>query len=398
MSTVDVRTPEGATAGTAELPDALFDVSANVPLIHQVVVAQLAAARQGTHSTKTRGEVRGGGKKPYRQKGTGRARQGSTRSPQFAGGGVAHGPQPHGYAQRTPKKMIAAALRGALSDRARDGRVFVLSELVSGEVPSTKTALQALATVASTDKVLVVLHRDDDLAWLSLRNVAHVHALAVDQLNAYDVLVNDEVVFTTAALDTYVAGPKSGRSVKAVASSSEAQAPAAEAPAAEAPVAEAGLGGAGGRFGGGIGRADRRRVGRGGQQRGRGRGTEPGRGCGRAGSCRRTIRVAGGEPMSSVKIRDHRDILLAPVVSEKSYELLDENKYTFLVRPDANKTEIKIAVETVFKVHVTGVNTLNRPGKKRRTRTGTGKRPDTKRAIVTVADGQRIDIFSAPAS
>ena len=186
MSTVDVHTPDGATSGTTELPAELFDVTANIPLIHQVVVAQLAAARQGTHATKTRGDVRGGGKKPYRQKGTGRARQGSTRSPQFAGGGVAHGPQPHGYAQRTPKKMIAAALRGA------------------GE---------------------------DDL-----------------------------------------------------------------------------------------------------------------------------------------------------------------------VAPDANKTEIKIAVESVFDVKVTGVNTLNRQGKKRRTRSGTGKRSDTKRAIVSVADGQRIDIFSAPAS
>ena len=227
MTTIDIRTPEGATAGTTELPETLFDVAANVPLIHQVVVAQLAAARQGTHSTKTRGEVRGGGKKPYRQKGTGRARQGSTRSPQFAGGGVAHGPQPHGYAQRTPKKMIAAALRGALSDRARDGRVLVLSELVTGEAPSTKAALKALASVTTTDKVLVVLHRDDDLGWLSLRNVAHVHALAVDQLNAYDVLVNDEVVFTAAALSAYVAGPASGRSVKAVATSTEA---AADAP------------------------------------------------------------------------------------------------------------------------------------------------------------------------
>ena len=222
MTTIDIRTPEGTTAGTTELPETLFDVAANVPLIHQVVVAQLAAARQGTHSTKTRGEVRGGGKKPYRQKGTGRARQGSTRSPQFAGGGVAHGPQPHGYAQRTPKKMIAAALRGALSDRARDGRVLVLSELVTGEAPSTKAALQALASVTTTDKVLVVLQRDDDLGWLSLRNVAHVHALAVDQLNAYDVLVNDEVVFTTAALAAYVAGPASGRSAKAVATSAEA--------------------------------------------------------------------------------------------------------------------------------------------------------------------------------
>ena len=222
MSTIDVRTPEGSTSGTVELPSELFDVTANIPLIHQVVVAQLAAARQGTHSTKTRGEVRGGGKKPYRQKGTGRARQGSTRSPQWAGGGISHGPTPHGYAQRTPKKMIAAAIRGALSDRARDGRVHVVSDLVTGDVPSTKKALAALAAVTTTDKVLVVLRRDDELSWVSLRNAVTVHVIAVDQLNAYDILVADEVVFTQSSLDTFVAGPVSGRSVKASARSSEA--------------------------------------------------------------------------------------------------------------------------------------------------------------------------------
>ena len=213
--TVDVLDATGSKTGSAELPGHLFDVSANVPLIHQVVVAQLAAARQGTHATKTRAEVRGGGRKPYRQKGTGRARQGSIRAPQYAGGGIAHGPQPHGYAQRTPKKMIAAALRGALSDRARDGLVFVVSDLVTGDVPSTKQALAGLAKVTGADKldrkILVVLHRDEDLAWLSLRNSAAVHAIAVGQLNAYDVLVNDAVVFTDAALQAYVAGPTKGR-------------------------------------------------------------------------------------------------------------------------------------------------------------------------------------------
>jgi large subunit ribosomal protein L4 len=221
--TVDVVDATGAKTGSAELPAELFDVTANIPLIHQVVVAQLAAARQGTHSTKTRGEVRGGGRKPYRQKGTGRARQGSTRSPQWAGGGIAHGPQPHGYAQRTPKKMIAAALRGALSDRARDNRVYVVSDLVGGDVPSTKTALAALAGVTTTEKVLVVIHRDEDIAWLSLRNVPSVHAIAVDQLNAYDVLVNDEVVFTSTAFDAYVSGPSAGKSAKAVARSAEVE-------------------------------------------------------------------------------------------------------------------------------------------------------------------------------
>ena len=202
--TVDVLDVKGAKAGTAELPADLFDVPTNIPLIHQVVTAQLAANRQGTHATKTRGEVRGGGRKPYRQKGTGRARQGSRRAPQFVGGGIVHGPQPRNYAQRTPKKMITAALRGALSDRARDGRVHVVAELVSGHTPSTKSALAALAPVASSDKVLVVIHRDEDLAWLSLRNVMTVHAIAVDQLNAYDVLLSDEVVFTSAALQAYV--------------------------------------------------------------------------------------------------------------------------------------------------------------------------------------------------
>jgi large subunit ribosomal protein L4 len=222
VSTIDVRTPEGTTSGAVELPADLFDVTTNIPLIHQVVVAQLAAARQGTHSTKTRGEVRGGGKKPYRQKGTGRARQGSTRSPQWAGGGISHGPTPHGYAQRTPKKMIAAAIRGALSDRARDGRVHVVSELVAGDVPSTKKALAALAAVSTTDKVLVVLRRDDEISWVSLRNAVTVHVIAVDQLNAYDILVADEVVFTQSSLDTFVAGPVSGRSAKATARASEA--------------------------------------------------------------------------------------------------------------------------------------------------------------------------------
>ncbi len=220
--TVDIVDAQGTKTGSTELPAALFDVTANIPLIHQVVVAQLAAARQGTASTKTRAEVRGGGRKPHRQKGTGRARQGSTRSPQFAGGGVAHGPQPRKYAQRTPKKMIAAALRGALSDRARDGRVHVISDLVTGDNPSTRTALAALKAVSTSDKVLVVIHRDEDLAWLSLRNAVAVHAIAVDQLNAYDVLVNDEVVFTQVALNAYVAGPVSGKSVKAVATESEA--------------------------------------------------------------------------------------------------------------------------------------------------------------------------------
>jgi len=205
MSTVDVRAVGGeGTVGTVELPDEIFDAPANIPLMHQVVVAQLAAARQGTHKTKTRGEVSGGGKKPYKQKGTGRARQGSTRAPQFTGGGVVHGPVPRNYAQRTPKKMKAAALRGALSDRARDGRVHVVESFVEGDTPRTKAALQTLRAITEAPRVLVVLTRDDEVGWLSLRNVPEVHLIAADQLNTYDVLVSDDVIFTRAALDEFL--------------------------------------------------------------------------------------------------------------------------------------------------------------------------------------------------
>nr|WP_258947582.1 50S ribosomal protein L4 [Lentzea californiensis] len=205
MSTVEIRTPDGKTAGSVELPASVFDAQANVALLHQVVVAQQAAARQGTHSTKTRGEVSGGGKKPYRQKGTGRARQGSTRSPQFVGGGVVHGPQPRDYSQRTPKKMKAAALRGALSDRARANQVHVVSGLVDGDTPSTKTARKVLESVTQARRVLVVLNRTDEVAWVSVRNLQHVHVIAPDQLNTYDVLVNDDVVFTKDSLDVFLA-------------------------------------------------------------------------------------------------------------------------------------------------------------------------------------------------
>jgi large subunit ribosomal protein L4 len=194
------------TRADVELPAEIFDVEPNIPLIHQVVVAQQAAARQGTHATKTRGDVRGGGKKPYKQKGTGRARQGSIRAPQFTGGGTVHGPQPRKYDQRTPKKMKAAALRGALSDRARGGRVHVVESLLSSETPSTKAALAALATLAERRNFLVVLERTDAVTWLSLRNAPEVHIVAVDQLNTYDVLASDDVVFTRGAYDALVGG------------------------------------------------------------------------------------------------------------------------------------------------------------------------------------------------
>jgi large subunit ribosomal protein L4 len=208
---VDVRTPAGETSGSVTLPGELFDANANVSLMHQVVIAQLAAARQGTHSTKTRGEVRGGGAKPYRQKGTGRARQGSTRAPQFAGGGTVFGPTPRDYTQKTPKKMKAAALRGALSDRAREGRVHVVSAFVDGDAPKTKAALNTLNAVTQAKRVLVVLDRDDVLNWVSLRNAPQVHLIEAGQLNTYDVLVADEVVFTETALAEYVAGPAKGK-------------------------------------------------------------------------------------------------------------------------------------------------------------------------------------------
>ena len=231
---------------SVELPVEIFDVQTNVPLIHQVVVAQLAAARQGTHATKTRGEVRGGGKKPYKQKGTGRARQGSTRAPQFAGGGTVHGPQPRDYAQRTPKKMKAAALRGALSDRARHDRIHVVEALVTGDAPSTKAAQALLAGLTDRKNLLVVLDRADIVSLKSVRNLENVHVLAVDQLNTYDVLCADDVVFTKAAYETFVSGGRGGAmvagvepltltdGVEAVAPKAAKAAKAVEVPAADA--------------------------------------------------------------------------------------------------------------------------------------------------------------------
>ncbi|HZY76115.1 MAG TPA: 50S ribosomal protein L4 [Jatrophihabitantaceae bacterium] len=220
--TVQNPASDAKSTKKVELPAEIFDVDTNVALLHQVVVAQLAAARQGTHATKTRGEVRGGGVKPYRQKGTGRARQGSIRAPQFTGGGTVHGPQPRSYEQRTPKKMKAAALRGALSDRARNDRVFVVSALVEGDVPSTKSASAMLAKISGAKHVLVVAERNDELTWKSLRNVPSVHLLEPGQLNTYDVLVSDDVVFTQGALEAFLAGPVKGKSAKASATSTEA--------------------------------------------------------------------------------------------------------------------------------------------------------------------------------
>ena len=234
MSTVKVVTPSGKGGKDVELPAEFFDAKVNIPLMHQVVVAQEAAARQGTHATKTRGEVRGGGKKPYRQKGTGRARQGSLRAPQYAGGGTVHGPVPRSYAQRTPKKMKTAALRGALSDRSSHGRVSIVSRFVEGEEPSTSAALTVLrAAVGETGArlsrmVLVVASADDELTRKSLRNAVGVRVLATGQLNTYDVLASDHVVFTQAALAEFTGQEAPAEDV-----------PAEDAPARDKPAAKA---------------------------------------------------------------------------------------------------------------------------------------------------------------
>ena len=207
-TSLDVVDAAGKKTGSVDLPGALFDTQTNVPLIHQVVTAQLAAARQGTHKTKTRGEVSGSGVKPFKQKGTGRARQGSVRMPQHRGGGTVHGPQPRDYSQRTPKKMIAAALLGVLSDRARGERLHVIEGFGNDGAPSTKNAISVLENVATSKNVLIVIERDDDIALKSVRNLKNVHVLSVDQLNAYDVVVSDDIVFTKAAYQAFVDSKK----------------------------------------------------------------------------------------------------------------------------------------------------------------------------------------------
>ena len=211
---LDVQGAAGKKAGSVELPAAIFDVKTNVPLIHQVVVAQQAAARQGTHSTKRRGEVSGAGRKPFKQKGTGNARQGSIRAPHMTGGGIVHGPKPRDYSQRTPKKMIAAALLGALSDRVRGERVHVVDSFGIEGAPSTKKAAALLAQFPGRN-TLVVLTREDENSVLSVRNLKNLHALYFDQLNAYDVLVSDDIVFTKAAFDAFVAAKTGAEEVSA---------------------------------------------------------------------------------------------------------------------------------------------------------------------------------------
>jgi large subunit ribosomal protein L4 len=243
-TTVSVVSPSGRAGQDVELPDEIFSAPVNVPLIHQVVVAQEAAARQGTHATKTRGLVRGGGKKPYRQKGTGRARQGSIRAPQYAGGGVVHGPQPRSYVQRTPKKMKAAALRGALSDRAANGRIAVVSGFVDGDQPRTHDAMAVLRTAIGlldaklNARVLVVAQAEDEVTWKSLRNATGVRLLATGQLNTYDVLASEHIVFTEAALSAFTGQPVSPSTDQAEAPKRRAAKPKAEATDTDTDTAE----------------------------------------------------------------------------------------------------------------------------------------------------------------
>ena len=217
--TVDIKDAKGAKVGTVDLPAEIFDVQANVPLIHQVVTAQLNAARQGTHKAKTRGEVSGGGKKPFKQKGTGRARQGSTRSPNQRHGGVAQGPVPRKYNERTPKKMIKAALRGVLSDRQRNDRIHVISEVVTDF--DTNAAVAAVRQFSDRRRFLVVLAHGEETSWRSLRNNEDLLLIRYDQINAYDVVISDDVVFSKKALDGFIAGPSQGKSSTAVGRESE---------------------------------------------------------------------------------------------------------------------------------------------------------------------------------
>ncbi len=199
MADITVKTQKGGSSGKVELPEAVFGIEPNLPVMHQVVTAQLAARRAGTHSTLGRSEVRGGGAKPWRQKGTGRARAGSNNSPIWRGGGVAHGPKPRDYSQRTPKKMVKLALASALSDRAADGNVIVVKEW-NFETPRTKDAISALDAIGAEGKVLLVLGDGDENAWKSFRNLQGVHCLHVGELNTYDVLDSDVVVFTKETL------------------------------------------------------------------------------------------------------------------------------------------------------------------------------------------------------
>ncbi len=370
MAEITVKSSAGKDAGRVELDDAVFGIRPNVAVMHQVVTAQLAHRRAGTHNTKTRSEVRGGGAKPYRQKGTGNARQGSTNSPQYVGGGIALGPKPRSYAQRTPKKMIKLALRSALSDRAADGKVVVVDDWGLDQ-PRTKDAKAALASLGLDRRVLVVIDTFDSPVALSFRNLPEVQLIKTSELNAYDILCNDWIVFTQSNLptgetagatpaETEPAPPEPSTDEDLPKSSTDEAAPpdddTQEVTASAGDAASVTPGTAEGR-----------------QRRG--------------GVRRRGAKRRGGGPPS---MKDPRDIILAPVVSEKSYALMEAGVYTFKVHPSASKPEIRDAVQAIWGVEVSKVNTLNRKGKRRRTR-GTnrmGSTPATKRAIVTLTAGE----------
>ncbi len=214
MTAIDVVDTKGKKVASVDLPAAVFDVQTNVPLIHQVVTAQLAAARQGTHKTKGRGEVSGSGVKPFKQKGTGRARQCSVRAPEHRGVSIVHGPTSRDYAQRTPNKMVAAALKGSLSDRVRADRLHVVDSFGIDGSPSTKAAAAVIAALTTGKNVLIVVTREDDLSLKSVRNLTGVHVLPWDQLNAYDVLISDDILFTKSAYEAFVAAQSGEKAAK----------------------------------------------------------------------------------------------------------------------------------------------------------------------------------------
>ncbi len=232
MSQITLKNAAGSDAGKVDLDDNTFGIEPNVSVMHQVVTAQLAARRAGTQSTKTRSEVRGGGAKPYRQKGTGNARQGSIRAPQYSGGGVALGPKPRKYDQKTPKKMIGLALRSALSDRANEGKIVVVDSW-GFDTPSTKAAKAALAGLGIDGKALVVVDRDDAATALSFRNLIEVQLITPSELNAYDVLCNEYIVFTQATLPAAAAAPKAKRAADTKADAEKT--PAKKTPAKKTP-------------------------------------------------------------------------------------------------------------------------------------------------------------------
>ena len=400
----------------------MFGVQPNVPLMHQVVTAQLAARRSGTQSTKTRAEVRGGGKKPFKQKGTGNARQGSTRSPHMSGGGVAHGPKPRKYDQKTPKKMIKLALRSALSDRAADGKVVVVDSW-GFEAPKTKDAKKLLGALGIEGKALVVVDIDDTNTIKSFLNLPEVQLIESRELNAYDVLCSDYVVFSHATL------PGGGEVIEK---------PAKKAAAKKAARQEGGASscqeGRGRRREEAPARSRLRTTSRcrrrprtprvrrsteGLQDQGQRRlGPLPRSGLGLLRPHRRRDLVqdcrrcrgrrlpAAAEPATSTHdarrderrvMKDPRDIILAPVVSEKSYGLIEQGVYTFIVHPSASKPEISDAVKAIWGVDVIQVNTLNRKGKVTRGRRSnrSGSKPDTKRALVKLAAGNEIPLFES---